>query len=247
MQLKNVSSTQEVASSIADLQSSYNRLYQGWMGEHRNLVQTKLLADLAGVKNGYLLDVACGLGYLLGIAEERGATAFGLDIADVALHKAKSEKPGYQVMEGDGEHLPFANDTFDYVTCLGSLEHFINPDYGVREIARVLKPTGTAAIMLPNSHNLLAIYNVYKTGGILPELQDFERFGTKVEWQAFLERNNLHVESVHKFNTGFSRFFKKGRVFFWYLYNILFRFFGDRWIPLNLSFNLAYVCKKVII
>jgi ubiquinone/menaquinone biosynthesis C-methylase UbiE len=244
VQLKNVSSIQNVARSTSELQNSYNRLYKQWMGEHRNLIQTKLLVDLAGVKSGYLLDVACGLGYLLDIAEQQGATTFGLDISCVALHKAKAKKPALKVMEGNGEFLPFADDTFDYVTCLGSLEHFIHPDFGAQEIARVLKLSGTAAIMLPNSHNLLAIYNVYKTGGILPELQDFERFGTRVEWQAFLERNGLQVDSVHKFNTGFSRYFKKGRELFWYFYNILYRILGDVWIPLNLSFNLAFVCKK---
>jgi SAM-dependent methyltransferase len=244
LKLRNVSSTQSVATSISELQASYNQLYNEWMGEHRNLIQTKLLVDLAGAKLGCLLDVACGLGYLLDIAEQQGVSAFGLDISRVALNKAKARKPALKAMEGNGEYLPFANDTFDYVTCLGSLEHFIHPDFGAQEIARVLKPSGTAAIMLPNSHNILAIYNVYKTGGILPERQDFERFGTKVEWRAFLERNGLKVEAVHKFNVGFARDFKKGREVFWYIYNIIYRLLGDFWIPVNLSYNLAFVCKK---
>ena len=244
MPLKKTTTKQEVATSIHDLQDSYNRLYQDWLGEHHNYQQSLQFVKLLDVKAGRLLDVACGLGIILDLAEERKTSAFGLDISRVALTKAKANDAGKRVIEGNGEHLPWPDETFDYVTCLGSLEHFIHPDEGAREISRVLKSTGEAAIMLPNSHHIQAIYNVYKTGSILPELQDFERFATRVEWQALLEENGLQVKSVHKFNTGYSRFFKKGREGFWYLYNILFRLFGDIWIPTNLSFALTFLCTK---
>jgi ubiquinone/menaquinone biosynthesis C-methylase UbiE len=244
--LKNISTKQEVASSVSELQASYNTLYQEWLGQHRNTGQAKQMLDLMNAQSGMVLDVACGLGYLLDMAEARGATAFGLDISRVALEKSRTEAPHRRVVEGNGEHLPWPDETFDYVTCLGSLEHFIHPELGASEIARVLKPSGKAAIMLPNSHHVQAIYNVYKTGGILPELQDFERFATRVEWQAFLEEAGLRVESIHKYNVGFSRFFKKGREGFWYLYNILFRLFGDLWIPTNLSFALTFICTKSV-
>lgn len=244
MPLKNISTRQEVASSVSELQDSYNRLYQEWLGEHRNTGQAKMMIELMKVNGGLFLDVACGMGYMLDMAETYQAKSFGLDISRVALNKSRSENPNRRTVEGNGEHLPWSDNTFDFVSCLGSLEHFIHPELGVQEIARVMKPTGKAVIMLPNSHHVQAVYNVYKTGGILPELQDFERFATRVEWQAFLEENGLRVESVHKYNVGFSRFFKKGREGFWYTYNILFKLFGDAWIPTNLSFALTYLCTK---
>ena len=242
--MKTLSTKQEVASSVAELQDSYNKLYKGWMGQHRNVGQAKQLLDLLDAQSGSLLDVACGLGYLLDMAEERGVVAYGLDIAQVALNKSKSENVARRLVLGNGERLPWPDETFDHVVCLGSLEHFINPEFGAREIARVMKPSAKAAIMLPNSHHLQAIYNVYQTGGILPELQDFERFATRVEWGAFLEKNGLRVLSVHKYNVGFARVFKEGRGCFWYIFNILFRLFGDAWIPLNFSFALTFVCTK---
>ena len=235
---------QAVASSEAELKTSYDRLYQEWMGQHRNIGVAQQMLDLMDVKSGKLLDVACGLGYLLDFAKQRGAKAFGIDLVHLPLLKAYQENPERILIECNGELLPYADETFDYITCLGSLEHFINPDLGAHEIARTLKRDGKAAINLPNSHHIQAIYNVYKTGGILPDLQDFERFGTRIEWQDFLEKNGLKVLSVHKFNVGFSRKFKKGREVFWYLFNILYRLFGDRWIPTNLSFSLTYICSK---
>lgn len=242
--MRNFASEQKVASSVIELKSSYDRLYQEWLGYHRNVGQAKLMLDLLQPRSGLLLDVACGLGYMLDMAEERGVLAVGLDISWIALTKSRAERDSRRLVLGNGERLPCPDNVFDYVTCLGGLEHFIHPEIGMREIARVLKPSGKAVISLPNSHHLLAIYNVYKTGGILPELQDFERFATRVEWEAMLERNGLRVLSTHKYNVGFARVFKKGRELFWYLYNLLFRLFGDIWIPLNLSFSLIFVCAK---
>ena len=236
--------TQDVAPSVDDLRASYNRLYTQWLGEHRDFRQAKKALEWLGVKQGRFLDIACGLGFSLDLAELKGAEAFGLDISSTALKKSKTEKPERRLVLGNGENLPWPDNYFEYIICLGSLEHFIRPDLGVQEIARVLKPSGKAAVILPNSHHLQAIYNVMKTGSILPELQDFERFATRIEWQAFLEKNHLKVIATHKYNTGFGRIFKKGREFFWYLYNILFRLFGDIWIPLNLSFALTYICVK---
>jgi ubiquinone/menaquinone biosynthesis C-methylase UbiE len=242
--MKNISSKQEVASSVTELRASYDQLYREWLGENRNIGEFKQMLDKMEVRSGTLLDIACGLGYSLDMAEQAGATAFGLDISRTALEKALAENAARRVALGNGEHLPYPNKYFDYVTCLGSLEHFIHPEAGVREITRVLKPGGKAAVMLPNSHHILGIYNVYKTGGILPELQDFERFGTRVEWQALLEKGGLQVLSVHKFNHGFARVFKKGREGFWYVFNTLYHLFGDRWIPLNLSFSLNFICAR---
>lgn len=243
--MKIISSRQEVAPSLNELEDSYNTLYgDGWLADHRNLGEAQQMLDKLDVGPGLLLDVACGLGYMLDMAEQRGATAYGVDISKVALHKALVEAPGRRVAQANGEHLPYPDETFDYLTCLGSLEHFMNPDTGAQEIVRVLKPTGNAAILLPNSHHLMAIYNVYKTGGILPEMQDFERFGTRVEWQSLLERNGLRVLSVHKYNHGFARVFKKGREGFYFFFNSLYHLLGDWWIPLNLSFSLNFICER---
>ena len=239
-------SVQKKPQSIDELKKSYDEIYtQGWLGEHHNNEQQILLLESADVSTGYHLDVACGMGYSLDFAIERGAYSIGIELSNVALRKGKVENPQRSLVQGNGEMLPWSDNSFDYVTCMGSLEHFVNPSRGASEIRRVLKPDGTAAILLPNSHNLLAIYNVYKTGGILPERQEYERFATRVEWENFLRNNGLEVTNIKKYNVGFSRAFRKGRGLFWYFYNIIFRIFGDFWIPLNFSYNLIFVCKKI--
>jgi SAM-dependent methyltransferase len=55
---------------------------------------------------------------------------------------------------GDGRELPFADDSFEGVLCSQVLEHVDQPDTVIRELARVLKPGGTAIISVPFFYNL---------------------------------------------------------------------------------------------
>lgn len=237
-------SLQKIPSSLHELQAAYDRLYQGWMGEHRNIGQTERIFGLLDIQPGKrLVDIACGLGYLADMAAELGLDAVGIDVSKIALEKAKQECEHIgMLLLGDAERLPWPDHTFDYAVNLGSLEHFIDPAAAVREMQRILKPDGRAALLLPNSHHIRAIYSVYKYGEVFPDLQDFERFATRVEWERLLAENGLRVLSVHKYDTGMARVYKKGNAVFWYLYNIFFRLFG-RWIPLNLTYTFIFICE----
>jgi SAM-dependent methyltransferase len=47
------------------------------------------------------------------------------------------------------EFLPFPDASFDLVTCFEAFHYVEDPDHGVREIQRVLRPGGTAVISVP--------------------------------------------------------------------------------------------------
>ena len=51
----------------------------------------------------------------------------------------------------DGTEMPYGNETFDNILCLDVLEHSENPEQLISEIARILKPAGTAVISAPFS------------------------------------------------------------------------------------------------
>jgi ubiquinone/menaquinone biosynthesis C-methylase UbiE len=230
--------------TLQDLQASYDKLYQDWMQKHKNVGQAERILNLLNVQPGkYLADIACGLGYLADRATERGLFAVGIDISSVALKEGREDcKYTERFLLGNAERLPWADHTFDYAVNLGSLEHFINPGAAVHEMKRIIKPNGRAALLLPNSHHIRAIYSVYKYGKLFSDLQDYERFATRVEWERLLTKNGLQVLSVHKYDTGMARVYKEGNDVFWYLYNIFFRLFG-RWIPLNLTYTFIFICK----
>jgi len=107
--------------------------------------------DLLGATAGSrLLDVSCGAGSLLAAAHARGIEPVGVDLSDEAVRLAKRVAPTAEVAVGAGEALAFRGGTFDYVTCLGSLEHFLDMGQGLEEMKRVAKPGARFCIMVPN-------------------------------------------------------------------------------------------------
>lgn len=98
-----------------------------------------------------VLDVGCGPGEMAVMLMRRGYTVWGLDIAEPMVRKARNCCASHRFQIGDIEHLPFADNTFDTVVCLGVIEYLDTDERALREIWRVLKPGGRAVISTSNS------------------------------------------------------------------------------------------------
>jgi len=89
-------------------------------------------------------------------ARERGARTFGVDISLPTIgmaHQAFAAAglaDGLSAAGGDVRALPFANDSFDAVYSMGTIEHFAETEQAVAEMFRVLKPGGRAIVGVPN-------------------------------------------------------------------------------------------------
>jgi 2-polyprenyl-6-hydroxyphenyl methylase/3-demethylubiquinone-9 3-methyltransferase len=138
----------------------YERRADAWWDEngfHRFLLDGANPARFAyfnsvlerrGIDPGRLqvLDLGSGGGYLAESFAEIGATVIGIDpalnsVAVAAAHAAVEDLAvGYSV--GAGEQLPFADASFDVVTCCDVLEHLYDLDAVLHETTRVLKPGG---------------------------------------------------------------------------------------------------------
>lgn len=123
-----------------------------------------------------VLDVACGGGYLLMEAEAAGLRAFGIDIADAALERARTFAPKSDLRRGDAEALPYADGSFEIVTCLGSLEHFLDPPKALEEMRRVLVPGGRAIVVVPNQWFAYDVARGWLEGVGLTHGQESERY-----------------------------------------------------------------------
>jgi len=106
--------------------------------------------DLTGAKN--ILDVGCGAGqittHLLKYAnDDAQITCFDLSHEMVRRSRArlKSDRPRFLV--ADVTRLPFADATFDCVTCGYVLEHLPDVKDGLSELARVMKPGGRMLLL----------------------------------------------------------------------------------------------------
>jgi 2-polyprenyl-3-methyl-5-hydroxy-6-metoxy-1,4-benzoquinol methylase len=93
-------------------------------------------------KGNKLLDVGCGEGTFMDLAQGKFDHVFGIDLSLKALKKARSKD--FRVIKNNlnNEGISFQNDTFDTVTCLDVIEHVFDPVRLLFEINRVLKKGG---------------------------------------------------------------------------------------------------------
>src|SRR3954453_12945552 len=84
--------------------------------------------EAIGVANGTnLLDVGCGAGLAMQLAEKMGATVSGIDAAEGFLVVARERLPTADIHHGDIEELPFAGDAFEAVTAFNSVQYAADP------------------------------------------------------------------------------------------------------------------------
>jgi len=203
-----------------------------------------VLEALAPQPGQRLLDVGCGLGYLLERAVASGLDVVGVDLSPRAASACQFRVPSAKVLVADGQRLPFPDETFDIVTILGSLEHYIDPGQGLLEIRRVLRPGGRVAIVVPNGFYLPdLVWQVWRKGLGPNHKQIIERFAAVNEWRGFIESGGLAVRKVRRFNFQWPR---NRDDLAWYRAN------PRRWlgllaaplIPFNLSHSFLYLCEK---
>ena len=93
-----------------------------------------------------ILDIGCGTGKLLGLAEARfpDARLVGVDAAIEMVRQAQASHPAgaIQFQQAMAEDLPFPSDSFDLVFSTMTFHHWQDQGAGVAEIARVLTPRG---------------------------------------------------------------------------------------------------------
>lgn len=115
--------------------------------------ETRLMLKRVGPRPGErMLDIACGPGNTTRrLAEHAGdqGLVVGLDFAASMLRRAVADTPQANVAyaRGDALALPFADGTFDVVTCFGALYMLPDPALALQEMARVLAPGGRVCVL----------------------------------------------------------------------------------------------------
>lgn len=101
-----------------------------------------------------ILDVATGTADLaIALSKLHPTQIIGLDLSNKMLEigrdKVQDKKLNglIELIKGDSEHLPFADNTFDAVTVAFGVRNFEHLEMGLQEIHRVLKPGGNFIIL----------------------------------------------------------------------------------------------------
>jgi SAM-dependent methyltransferase len=104
----------------------------------------RLLTDAAGPR---VLDVGCGSGELAERAEGKGRAVTAVD-ADPAMAARTRERIVGEVLEAALPHLPLPGDAFDSVVANFVINHVARPADAVAELARLVRPGGSAAMTI---------------------------------------------------------------------------------------------------
>jgi ubiquinone/menaquinone biosynthesis C-methylase UbiE len=134
------------------LDSSAPELYERYLVPAITSIWATDLINRAELEQGQsILDIACGTGVVARVAAERIGTGrvVGLDLNDGMLAVARSvPKRGAPIewREGSALSLPFNNGSFDLVLCQLGLQFFPDRPLALREMKRVLVPSGRVAL-----------------------------------------------------------------------------------------------------
>jgi ubiquinone/menaquinone biosynthesis C-methylase UbiE len=148
-----------VDTNAVDLDWEPGPLWRAWPRSRDNHFVLARIQDAFPKKakagtSGRVLDVACGAARNAPALHRRGWQVFGLEPSPAMIVKARASAlengAPLELFRGIGETLPFRDASFDRVLCESSLDHFANPSQGMREMARVLRPGGTAIIATVN-------------------------------------------------------------------------------------------------
>jgi ubiquinone/menaquinone biosynthesis C-methylase UbiE len=135
--------------------------YESWYampkGRFADALEKKVIADLCMVRPGQkVLEIGCGTGHFTAFFEELGADVVGLDTSPEMLRLAKDLRGDLKVdlSKGDAYHLPFADNSFDLVAMVTTLEFMSSPQKALEEAFRVSQ--GRVFLGILNRNSLLA-------------------------------------------------------------------------------------------
>ncbi len=104
-----------------------------------------VLAELEKESFNDLLDCGCGTAPMLSLLHQKYPDKHytGIDLTPKMIEVAKSKKmANVELIVGDCEKLPFAENSFDVVICCQSFHHYPDPQDFFNSVYRVLRPNG---------------------------------------------------------------------------------------------------------
>jgi len=131
--------------------SSRYALINRWDPAH--LERVDRLLDLSNGQK--VLEVGCGQGHLTKRLAERGIDITGIDANPNAPEIAESDRVVFMY----AEDLKYTDNSFDTIVAVHSIEHIPALDEALAEMARVLRPGGSAFFIYP-AEPIMGLYAI---------------------------------------------------------------------------------------
>jgi ubiquinone/menaquinone biosynthesis C-methylase UbiE len=160
-----------------------------------------IIKSMMNAKHGEkILEVGCGGGHVL--SQFREAALTGVDVSGEMLEKARKNLAGsnFELRKGDIGEVGLADQSFDGIVCTEVLEHVVDPDHVLKNIQRLVKPTGRVVITFPNDVLINGLKDVVKRAH-LTAIPPFRKIG----WGG--DHYHFHIWSVREMRAMLSRYF----------------------------------------
>jgi len=210
-----------------------DHLIAGWsrQGLQRRLeTYLKIFKKLDLPKDALILDLGCGAGTYCRALNKLGyRNIIGLDYSFAVLKKAQRKINNIPLINADVYNLPFKNQTFNHIICIGVFQALTNEKAALLEIKRVLKKGGILILGILNATEIY--YLLRKKIRPDPGMQNLRRYRLLYLKNLMSEMGFLHFQSQ-----GIFIFPEK----FSFLYKIFPKFFP---LPFELAHSILITCK----
>ncbi len=163
----------------------------------KNFLMKEIKERIRGLSGKIFLEVGCGYSAYIPIAVSMGMETVGFDLSRGLLRLNQNTDR----ICGDGENLPFASHSIDFLLVVGVIHHAPNQQMMIKELARIVKSGGSILIIEPHSRSINYFYWAGRLG--LIKLLGWEKvknligFGTPHE--SFVSKNSL-IRGFEGFN-----------------------------------------------
>jgi len=136
-------------------------------GDTRNFLVK--MANPEGKTHPTILDICCGTGAVIAAFANRypESVTVGYDFSRGMLRKAQNKQESFKTIfiEGDAAALPFADESFDVVTCSHALYELKRQtrQIALREMKRIIRSNGTVLLMeheVPDHPLIKILFNI---------------------------------------------------------------------------------------
>ena len=130
--------------------NGWGRYVVPWFSPARAFVEQQMrhMPPHPAGRQGRLLDVGCGNGAFLKLAQKAGWSVHGIDFDPIAVAEARNG--GLDIYLGSTDQLTGQEQTYDWITCSHVLEHVHDPLKLLQSMQRLLRPGGILWLQTPN-------------------------------------------------------------------------------------------------
>ncbi len=212
---KNINAERIMGKEVTNSERGSDQYFKE-LAEQRYRSHKHLLPWIKSMQEGKsVLEIGSGIGLDSYEMVKHGLKLTAIDLTENAINTIR-ERFQREGLEGDFKvadacHLPFPDNSFDYVYSFGVLHHTADTDRSIIEVHRVLKEGGEARIMLYHRHSLnewihrLVRVPFEEKDALCPVVRRFSKEEVQKKFESF---SSVEINVEYLYGEGYGPLFK---------------------------------------